>query len=155
MVAIARRSQRSAVSREFTLATADDLDGTSDNTEAVVANGAARALIFQINDGTDGTAGVDVIQVSYDEGSNWQDDDTLLAIDANDYSGTVVADAALNVAGTEPTLFAAFKAGPWKGPVLIRCSRKTGEGGTTWVTGSPTVTCVLIGQTTGVPAAAA
>ena len=155
MVAISRRSQRAAISREFELAAADDLDGTSDNTEAVVATGAARAIITQLNDGTAGTAGIDVIQVSYDGGSNWQADDTLLAIDANDYSGTIVASAALNAAGVEPTLAAMFKAGPWKGPVLIRCSRKTNEGGTTWVTGAPTVKCVLIGQTTGAPAAKA
>lgn len=146
MAAIARRSMRSLVSREFTLATADDLDGTEDNTQAAVVTGASRVLIFQVNDGTAGTAGIDVIEVSHDGGTNWADDDTLLAIDANDVTGTVVADAALNAAGVEPTLYAAFKSGPHNGPTAIRCGRKTTTtAGTTWITGSPTVKCVAIG----------
>lgn len=149
MAAIARRSIRSPISREFTLASAGDLDGTSDNTQAVIANGATRAIITQINDGSAGTAGIDVIQVSSDGGSNWSADATLLALDANDFSGTIVASGALNAAGVEPTLAAQFKSGPYNGPVAIRCSRKTGEGGTTWVTGAPTVKIVLIGQGSG------
>lgn len=155
MTAIARRSFRSPISRKFVLATADDLDGTSDNTQAVVATGAARAIIEQVNDGTAGTAGIDVLQESFDGGSTWSACDTLQAIDANDVSGDIVASAALNAAGTEPTLSALFKAGPWHGPVALRISRKTGEGGTTWITGAPTVNCYLIGKDVGAPSAVA
>jgi len=158
MTAIARRSIRSPISRLFTLATADDLDGTTDNTQAVVATGAARAIIFQVNDGTAGTAGIDILERSYDGGSNWEADDTALAIDANDYSGTVLAAGALNAAGVEPAtvLGGVFKAGPWHGVVALRIGRKTTTTtGTTWVTGSPTVKCVLVGKDTGAPSALA
>ena len=146
MAAIARRSMRSLISREFTLATADDLDGLTDNTQAAIVTGAARVIIFQKDAGTAGTAGIDVIEISHDGGTTWAADDTLLAIDANDVTGTVVASAALNAAGVEPLDGAAWKSGPYSGPAAIRVGRKTTDtGGTTWVTGSPSVTCVAIG----------
>lgn len=136
---------RSLVSRDAVLATADDLDGTSDNTQAFDISGASRVIIRQINDGTDGTAGIDVIQYSFDGGSNWSAATDVLAMDSNDVSGTVLAGGALNAAGVEPTLSAAFKCGPFNGKVAIRCSRKTNEGGTTWVSGAPTVKINAIG----------
>lgn len=152
MTAIARRSLRSPIGRAFTLATADDLDGTTDNTQAVDVTGCSRVLIFQDNTGTAGTAGIDVVEVSHDGGSTWAADDTVLAIDSNDFTGTILAAGALNAAGVEPTTVAAslFKAGPWAGPTALRIGRKTTTTtGTTWVTGSPAVKCVLIGGGTG------
>lgn len=146
MAAIARRSMRSLVSRYFTLAAADDLDGTTDNTQAADISGASRVLIFQVNDGTAGTAGIDVIEYSFDGGSNWSAATDVLAADSNDVSGTVLASGALNAAGVEPPASALFKCGPFNGKVAIRCARKTTEtGGTTWVTGAPTVKIVAIG----------
>lgn len=137
---------RSLVSRYFTLATADDLDGTTDNTQAADVTGASRVIIFQVNDGTAGTAGVDVIEYSFDGGSNWSAATDVLAMDSNDVTGTVLASGALNAAGVEPAAGALFKCGPFNGKVAIRCGRKTTDtGGTTWVTGSPTVKIVAIG----------
>lgn len=150
MAAIARRSVRNAISRNFVLATADDLDGTTDNTQAAIVTGASRVLVFQVNNGTNGTAGVDVIEVSQDGGATWAAATDLLAIDSNDSTGTVIASAALNAAGAEPTLFAAWKMGPFNGPFAIRCGRKTTTTtGTTWVTGAPTVQINAIGLGSG------
>ena len=157
MTAISRRSQRHPISRLFTLATADDLDGTIDNTQAVVVTGAERAIILTIT-GTPGTAGIDVLEVSHDGGSTWAADTTLMAIDSNDYSGNIVASAALEAAGVESTTLAngTFKAGPWHGPTALRIGRKTTDTrGTTWITGAPLVQCFLIGQTSGAPSALA
>ena len=157
MTAISRRSQRSAISRLFTLATADDLDGTQDNTQAVVATGAARAIILSTI-GTNGTAGIDVLEESFDGGSTWRACDTVMLIDANDYSGSILTGAAFEAAGIEPVLASTstWKAGPWHGPVALRIGRKTTDTlGTTWITGAPFVQCFLIGQTTGVPASLA
>lgn len=142
---------RALVSREFTLATADDLDGTVDNTQAANVTGAASVLIFQVNNGTAGTAGIDVIEVSHDGGKTWGTDaadanPSLMAIDGNPVTGTILASSALNAAGVEPTLYAGFKMGPFNGPTAIRCARvTTTTNGTTWVTGSPTVKCVAVG----------
>jgi hypothetical protein len=158
MAAIARRSQRAAISRAFVLATGDDLDGTTDNTQAVNVTGAARVIITQANEGTAGTAGVDVVEVSHDGGATWAADDTVLLATANDFSGTILAAGALNAAGVEPTTFATsiFKAGPWTGPTALRIGRKTTTTtGTTWVTGAPLVTCYVIGGGTGTPSALA
>jgi hypothetical protein len=158
MAAIHRRSQRDAISRAFVLAAGDDLDGTTDNTQAVDVTGASRVIITQANEGTAGTAGVDVVEVSHDEGSTWAADDTVLLITANDYSGTILAAGALNAAGVEPTTFATsiFKAGPWKGRTALRIGRKTTTTtGTTWVTGAPVVTAYLVGGPTGTPTALA
>jgi len=150
MTAIARRSMRAPISIAATLATADDLDGTTDNTQAFVLTGASRAIVIQHNNGTAGTAGIDVIEYSFDGGSNWSAADDLLLSSANDVSGTIAASGALNAAGVEPVNVAVYKCGPWKGPVAIRCGRKTTDtGGTTWVTGSPTVLVMAVGLTSG------
>ena len=146
MTAIARRSIRCQIPAAVTLATADDLDGTTDNTQAYEVGGLERCLILQVNDGTLGTAGIDVIEISKDGGTTWSADDTLLAIASNDLTGTIEASGALNAAGVEPTLYALFKSGPHEGPTKMRCGRKTTTtGGTTWVTGAPTVLLVKIG----------
>lgn len=150
MTAIRRRSLAAVVSRVAELATADDLDGTTDNTQAFDVTGALGVIIYQVDDGTAGTAGIDVIEESPDGGVTWAACDTLLAIDSDAASGTLVADAALNAAGVEPTGVAVFKAGPFEGPTAIRCGRKTTTTtGTTWVTGAPTVNMVAIGLTAG------
>lgn len=146
MAAIVRRSMELLRSTAATLATADDLDGTTDNTQAFDVTGCKKVLIGQINNGTLGTAGVDVIEVSHDGGYTWAADDTLLPTSENDATGTVLASGALNAAGVEPTLSTYWTAGPWDGPTAIRCGRKTTTTtGTTWVTGAPTVTLVAFG----------
>lgn len=150
MTAIRRRSLAALVSKVAELATKDDVDGTTDNTQAFDVTGALGVLIYQVNDGTAGTVGIDVIEISKDGGKTWAACDTLLAINSDATSGTLVAGAALNAAGIEPTHVALFKAGPFEGPTAIRCGRKTTDtGGTTWVTGAPSVEMVAIGLTGG------
>lgn len=158
MATIARRTVAAPVSRAAVLATADDLDGTTNNTQAFDVTGCLGAIIWQVNNGTAGTAGIDVIEVSHDGGVNWAADDTVLAIDSNAFTGTILAAGALNAAGVEPPAGALFKAGPWQGVTAIRCGRKTTDTtGTTWVTGAPTVNMYLIGgqHSGGVPTALA
>lgn len=147
MAAISRRSIRCQIPAAVTLATADDLDGTTDGTQYLEVGGLERVLIHQINNGTDGTAGIDVVEISKDGGITWSADDTLLAIASNDLTGTVVANAALNAAGVEPTVATAiWKSGPHEGPTKMRIGRKTTTtGGTTWITGAPTVLAYKIG----------
>ena len=146
MAAITRKSLAGLRSSIVTLATADDLDGTQDNTQAYDVTGCSRVLIIQANDGTNGSAGIDVVEISHDGGGSWAADDTVLALSSNDTTGTVIANAALNAAGTEPTLYAAWTAGPWDGPTAIRIGRKTTTTtGTTWTTGAPSVKMVVIG----------
>jgi hypothetical protein len=152
MAAITRRSAAKPVSRIATLATKDALTGSVDGTQAIDVSGSTRVIISQFNDGTAGTVGIDVIEISHDGGKTWAIDDTLLAVDSNDATGTVVVGAALNAAGVEPLTFAAgtFKSGPYHGPTLMRCARGgAGAGGTAWTTGAPSVTAVVIGQVTG------
>ena len=144
MAAIVRRSLIAKIPAGTVLATADDLDGTTDNTQLLDCTGVLRVIIAQHNNGTLGTAGIDVIEISKDGGTTWALDDTLLAIASDDHTGTVVT--ALNAAGVEPVNVALFKSGPHEGPTKMRCGRKTTDtGGTTWVTGSPTVTAYPIG----------
>ena len=89
---------------------------------------------------------IDVIEVSHDNGKQWNADDTLLALASDESTGTVVASGALNAAGVEPTGAAIFKSGPHNGPTLMRCARLTGTGGgTTWVTGAPQVIAIKVG----------
>jgi hypothetical protein len=146
MAAIRRRSARNVVSAATTLATADDLNGTVDGTQYLTVTGAKVAIIVQHNNGTAGTAGVDVIEESKDGGLTWQACDTLLAIASDAFTGTVLANGALNAAGVEPVNMALFKAGPFNGPRILRCARGgSGAGGTAWVTGAPTVLAVTIG----------
>lgn len=165
MTAISRKSIRCPISTVVTLATADDLDGTVDNTQAYDITGAERVIVEQRNDGTPGTAGVDVIEISHDNGATWTAATDGLAISSNDGTGTVLSGGALNSAGTEA--YATFKFGPYVGQTAIRCGRKTSTitsmatydksltAGTTWVTGAPSVRMYTIGQTQGAPSALA
>lgn len=149
MAAITRRGLILPVSKLHTLATADDLNGTSDGTQEFNVSGATRVIIFQVNDGTAGTAGIDVIEVSKDGGSEWAADTTVLPIDADDSTGTIQAAGALNAAGVEPAtvMGGIFKSGPYEGPTLIRCSRGAAGTGTAWVTGAPSVKMAVVGKT--------
>jgi len=159
MTAISRRGQFCPISNEVTLATADDLNGTNDNTQAYNITGADRVIISQISNGSAGTAGIDCIEISHDDGQTWKPDATTgLLATANDNTGTIIVDGVLNVAGVEPTtLSGVFKFGPYEGPTWIRCGRLTSTitsmttydhtltGGTTWVGGAPSVFMVAIG----------
>jgi hypothetical protein len=150
MAAIERRSHRAAVSKSFTLATADDLDGTVTNTQAFDVTGVDRVIILQINNGTNGTAGIDVVEYSKDGGTTWAAATDVLAVASDDATGTVLVNGALNAAGVEPTGAAAWKCGPFEGPTAIRIGRKTTDTtGTTWVTGAPTVLAFAVGGVTG------
>ena len=146
-------SKRTPFGEYFVLATADDLDGTSDNTQMLDLTGAAGCIILAGPIGTAGTAGIDVIQFSRDGGVTWaaataanikQGHAGLLAEDG---TAAAAASAAMNAAGVEAITGAAmlFSLGPVDGDFRIRCSRKTGEGGTTWVTGAPNVAAIRIG----------
>lgn len=142
-------SIRTPLGELTTLAAADDLDG---GTATLDLTGAAGAVIVQRNDGTAGTAGIDVIEFSRDGGSTW-----AAATAANlghghaglmleDGTAAAAASAALNAAGVEPSGCAVFSLGPIPGPVSIRCARKTTDtSGTTWVTGAPSVVALRIG----------
>lgn len=142
MVAIRRRTLAHSVAAQVTLAAADDLNGAGTTLDVT---GAMGVIIAQIANGTAGTAGIDVIEESHDGGENWEDCDTLLLMSADPFTGTIVVDAALNAAGVEPTGAALFKAGPFEGPTLIRCGRGgSGEQGTAWVTGAPSVVASII-----------
>lgn len=150
MAAISRRSLVCPIGTPVTLATADDLDGVQDGTKSFDVTGALRVLVIQVNNGTAGTAGIDVVQISHDGGSSWAADTTVLPASENDISGTIQASGALNAAGTEPTQYALFKCGPYEGPTAIRVARDTdGFGGTDWVTGAPSVVLIPIGLTAG------
>lgn len=151
MAAIARRSVRAAISKSATLATADDLNGTSNNTQAFVVTGGDRLVIAQIANGTAGTAGIDVVEYSHDGGLTWAAADDLLAVASHDATGTVVADGILNAAGIEPTGAALWKAGPFEGPTAVRVTRNASVNANSaaWVTGAPTVLCVLVGDVPG------
>lgn len=147
-------SHRSPIGELTTLATADDLDGTAAGSQELDLTGAAGVIIIQVANGTAGTAGIDVIGFSRDEGENWQ-----LATAANignghdgllleDGSAAAAAGAALNAAGVEPTGAAVFSLGPVDGPFMIKCFRDaTGALGTEtdWVTGAPSVYALRLG----------
>ena len=157
MAAISRRSLVAPISQPFTLATADDLDGTSDGSEWFDVTGASRVLIWQINDGTSGTAGIDVVEVSHDGGEQWYADSaTVLPLAQDDNTGTIKAAGALNAAGVEPATVEVglFKCGPYEGPTLLRIGRDTSNRGvngtgTDWVSGAPTVLGFTVGLTGG------
>lgn len=141
MATIARRSIRARVSAATTLATADDLNGVQDASQNFDVSGAQRVIVVQIDNGTAGTTGIDVIEVSKDGGSNWRADDTLLALASDDQTGTLV-DGILNAAGVEPVGKAAiFKSGPHNGPTLMRCRRDNTQNAASaaWTTGAPSV----------------
>lgn len=157
MTAINRRSIRCPIGIPVTLAAADDLDGVQDLTKTFDVTGCDRVLIWQINDGTAGTAGIDCVEVSHDGGTQWAaDGSTVLLASADDNTGTLQANGALNSAGVEPGTIEVgmFKCGPYEGPTLIRIGRDTSNRGTNgtgtdWVTGAPTVLMIPIGQTGG------
>jgi len=142
MPAIRRRSLATSVGTTTTLAAADDLNGAAVTLDVT---GAMGVIIAQLNTGTLGTAGIDVIQESHDGGKIWELCDTLLNLGDDPFTGTVLT--ALNAAGVEPPGGAVFKAGPFEGPTLIRCGRGgagVGELGTAWVTGAPAVVAAII-----------
>ena len=173
MVAIHRRSLICPIGIPVLLATTDDLDGTVDGTQVYDITGAQRVLFFQADasGGADGTAGIDVIEVSHDGGFQWYADGvgatpaTGLLCSADDDAGTLLVDGVLNVAGVEPTVIGAtaaaataglFKFGPFEGPTLIRCARGgVGAGGTAWQTTAPSVSMIPIGIPSGGGAIAA
>lgn len=138
-------SLRDPVQDISTLAAADDLNG--DATTELDVTGRQRVVIVQKNSGTAGTAGIDVIEFSRDDGSTWA---ALTSANCpegflKDDDGDAVASAALNAAGTEPSGAAVFTCGPFDGAAMIRCSRGAAGGGTAWVTGAPAVQAVAIG----------
>ena len=143
-----RNSLVCPISEDFVLATADDLDGVQDATQTYDITGASRLIITQVNDGTAGTAGIDVVLYSFDGGYEWETADDIRLIDAADDS-TALAGGALNAAGVEPAVGAqVFKGGPYVGPVQVKIGRDTsGDGGTDWVTGAPSVKGNVIGLT--------
>lgn len=144
MATIHRRGRILPVSKIAELATADDVNGTTDNTQAMIVPGGSRVIVVQVADGTAGTLGIDLIEISKDDGVTWSAADDGLAIDSDDSTGTVLAGGALNAAGTEPTGAAVFKFGPYSGPTAMRVSRATN-----WATGAPTVFAFLVGGNDG------
>jgi hypothetical protein len=160
MAAIHRRSHRAPISVGVVLADADDVDGLAlaTHTYSYDITGASRAFIVTLT-GTTGTAGVDVVCYSKDGGLTWSNATDLLLASANDVTGTVQVNGALEVAGVDPVTVptAVFKCGPFEGPTAIRVVRKTGDatGAITWVSGAPAVYLYTVGQTSGSPVAVA
>lgn len=152
-------SIRSPFGELVTLAAADDLDGAATESDNWLdLSGAAGCIIAQLNAGTAGTAGVDVIEFSRNASTGVDSSgDWAAATAANiggghaglmleDGSAAAAASAALNAAGVEPTGAAVFSLGPIPGPCHIRVGRKTTDtSGTTWVTGAPSVVAIRIG----------
>lgn len=156
-MAITRKgSNRAAVTPFVTLATANDLNGTVDNTQAFDVSGYERVIIVQTNDGTNGTTGVDAVEYSKDGGVTWAAAGDVLALASDDAEGTYVSNGVLNSAGVEPTLYAVFKCGPFTGKTAIRIARGgSGASGTAWVTGAPSVKAFGIGGSVAAPSALA
>lgn len=134
-------SVRSGISTTATMAAADDLNGA---TTTLDVTGAGRVIIAQLNSGTAGTAGIDIVEISKDGGTTWAPDTTLRAFATAD-SAAAISGAALNAAGVEPSGAALFKSGPHAGPTLMRVGRGgSGQAGTAWVTGAPAVVAVKV-----------
>lgn len=154
MASVHRRSLVCPIGVTVSLADADDTDGTT-TAYSYDISGALRVLIMQVNDGTAGTLGIDVVEISHDGGSQWYADDGtakvgpgVLLCSADDDGGDILANGALNAAGVEPATPRAgwFKAGPYEGPTLIRIGRDTSaNNGTDWSTGAPSVSLIPIG----------
>ena len=148
MAAIVRRTTQGLRSTSVTLATADDLNGTSDGSQWYAVTGCNRILLSSYQ-GTLGTAGIDVLEVSHDGGINWASDDTVLLHSSNDTTGTVMANGALNAAGIDPVtnLTGLYTAGPWDGPTAVRITRDVSVNASSaaWVTGAPSVTMIVFG----------
>lgn len=140
-------TRRSPLSELTTIAAADDVD--RDGTELDLT-GAAGCIIVQVNNGTAGTLGIDVIEFSRDGGENWSAATAAnigqghLGLLAEDGSKAAAASAALNAAGTEPSGAAVFSLGPVDGPFLIRVAPDAASG-TAWATGAPSVYAIRIG----------
>lgn len=155
MPAIKRRAYNfaDAISQQQGLVAANDLDGTASTRRAIFVDGNTRVIIFQDNDGTAGTTGIDVVCVSNDGGVTWAPEpNTGLAINSDDTAGTVLAGGALNAAGVEPTTVKAslFKFGPFEQPCYLRIARKnTVTGAAAWTTGAPSVLAFLVGPNGG------
>lgn len=152
MTAIRRRSIRDPIGASVALLDADDLDGDltkstpADLTDTLDLTGASGAVVIQHNNGTAGTAGIDCLEYSKDGGASWAVAGDALALASNPFTGTILVAGVLNAAGVEPVNMAVFKIPPQQGPCLLRATRKTTTtGGTTWVTGAPTVTAFRIG----------
>jgi hypothetical protein len=144
-----KESNRSPInSTILSLASADDLNGTSDNTQAYDITGADRVVVYVHNNGTAGTAGIDVVEYSHDGGKTWASADDVLALTSHDAEGTFLVSGVLNAAGVEPTGIAFFKAGPFNGPTAIRVTRNVSinAASAAWVTGAPSVGAVVIGK---------
>lgn len=137
------------ISTTVVLATPDDLNGTSDNTQAFDITGASRIQIEQVNNGSAGTTGIDVIEYSYDGGANWVAADDLAPDGENDFTGTHVTTGILNAAGVEPAtdLIARWRGGPKPGPWAVRCTRNVSinAASAAWTTGAPGVYLTVIG----------
>ena len=148
MAAIVRRSLENLRSTSVTLATADDLNGTTDNTQAYDVTGCSRILLSSFT-GTTGTHGIDVLEVSHDGGVNWASDTTVLLHSENDTTGTVKAAGVLNAAGIDPVtnLTGLYTAGPWDGPTAVRIARDVAVNADSiaWQTGAPSVTMIVFG----------
>ena len=146
-------SKRGKFGNFVTLATADDVDGTIDNSQILDLKGAFGAMIVQLNLGTAGTLGVDAIEFSRDGGITYKA--ATAANIGNGHGGlrklsdnTAVASAQLNAAGVEPVSAATsvFFLGAVDGPFQIRCGRlTTTTTGTTWATGAPLVIAARMG----------
>lgn len=149
MANVVHRNKGTQIPAIFTLAAADDLDGVQDGSRDLFIRRGDRALILQISNGTLGTAGIDCIEVSIGKGNAYQADPTLVLASDPDQGGTLIASGLLNSAGVEPVTpvnnAAIWKAGPYAHDVMLRCVRKTGTGGgTTWITGAPSVYAIPI-----------
>lgn len=149
MANLIHRNRGTQIPAAVTLASADDVDGTLDGTQYLKVPRGARVIIAQLSDGTLGSAGIDVIEISQDGGANWLPDPTLVLASAADQGGALIASGALNAAGVEPVApnlsASLWKSGPFARDALMRCGRKTtSTTGTTWVTGAPTVTAILV-----------
>jgi hypothetical protein len=143
MANVVHRNRGTSLPARVTLAAADDLDGTTASSVTLKIRRGDRALIVQMSNGTLGTAGVDCIEISVAGGAYIADPTLVLASDP-DQAGTYVTSSVLNVAGVEPVTpsngAAIWKIGPYARSVTVRCARLTGTGGgTTWVTGAPSV----------------
>lgn len=147
-------SIRNPIGERFTLATANALSGTSDGTQYLDLTGASGCIIVQSNDGTAGTAGIDIIEFSTDGGSNWAAATAAnmgttqpghAGLELEDGSKAAQAGAALNAAGVEPVNSAIFSLSAVDGPFKIRCSRGAAGTGTAWVTGAPAVFAFRLG----------
>lgn len=144
-------SIRTPVGALHELVAADDLNGDpTESADWLDVTGAARAIIIQLDDGTAGTAGIDVVEFSRDGGSNWAalTAANLPGAGLKNSAGAAVTGAILNAAGVEPAGAAAvFSAGPFDGPVLLRIVRDDAVNDTSvdWVTGAPSVQALRIG----------